>query len=83
MVSDKTTAIANLKNRVRKIESIAYEEIKVQVFGDAAVAAGLTNFKGTLNGKDASRKYRWTDTWVKRDGQWLCVAGHSSTVVTK
>jgi ketosteroid isomerase-like protein len=75
--------IANLKTRVRKTESISYEELKVQVYGDAAVATGLTNFKGTLNGKDASRKYRWTDMWVKQDGQWQCVAGHSSTVVAK
>jgi ketosteroid isomerase-like protein len=83
VMSDKATVIANLKNRVRKTESVSYEELKVQAYGDAAVAVGLTNFKGTLNGKDASRKYRWTDTWVKRDGQWQCVAGHSSTVVTK
>lgn len=83
VVSNKAKAIANLKNRVRKIESISYEEINVQVYGDAAVAVGLTNFKGTVDDKEASRKYRWTDTWVKRNGQWQCVAGHSSTVVTK
>jgi len=39
--------------------------------------------QGPVEGKDNSGKFQWTDTWLKRGGQWQCVAGHSSTLVAK
>jgi hypothetical protein len=47
----------------------------------ATIAIGTETDKGTENGKDASGTYRWTDTWVKINGQWQCVASQSSTIV--
>lgn len=59
-----------------------YENLKVQVYGDAAVATGITVVKGgSYKGKDSSGKFPWTDTWVKRGGQWQCDASHSSKIV--
>jgi ketosteroid isomerase-like protein len=83
VVTDKAATIADVKSRATKIESESYENLKVQVYGDTAVATGITVVKGTYKGKDNSGKYPWTDTWVKRGGQWQCVASHSSKIVTK
>ncbi len=83
VVSDKATMIADVKNRASKPESVSYENLKVQVYGDTAVATGITIYKGTYKGKDMSGKYPWTDTWVKRGGQWQCVAGHNSKITQK
>jgi hypothetical protein len=83
VVSDKATTIADVKNKALKIETYSYEGLKVQAYGDTAVATGIAVFKGTYKGKDASGKYPWTDTWVKLAGRWQLVAGHSSKLPTK
>jgi ketosteroid isomerase-like protein len=83
VVQDKAALIADVKNQVSKTESISYENFKVTVYGDAAVATGISVSKGTYKGKDNSGKYPWTDTWIKKGGQWQCVASHSSKIVAK
>jgi ketosteroid isomerase-like protein len=83
VVTDKATMITDVKSKASKFESLSYETLKVQAYGDAAVATGITVVKGTYKGKDNSGKYPWTDTWVKLAGRWQCVAGHSSKLVTK
>jgi ketosteroid isomerase-like protein len=77
----KAAMVADVKNRASKTESMSYEDLKVQAYGDAAVATGITVVKGgSYQGKDNSGRYRWTDTWVKRGGQWQCVASHASKI---
>jgi ketosteroid isomerase-like protein len=58
-------------------------DMKVRIYGDAAVVTGRDTIKETYKGKDVSGQNRWTHTWVKRDGRWQCVAGHSSEIAQK
>ena len=83
VVTDKATMIADAKSKANKYESLSYEGLKVQVYGDAAIATGINLVKGTYKGKDNSGKYAWTDAWVKIAGRWQCVASHGSKIVTK
>lgn len=80
---DKATMVANVKNKVSKIEAVSNENVKVRPYGDTAVATGIYVVKGTFKGKDNSGKYPWTDTWVKLNGRWQCVAGHNSKLPSK
>ena len=79
-VDGKAETLARAKSI--KYNSAEYKDVKVTVFGDTAIATG--GFKG--NGTDASGRYfdedeRWTDAWIKMpNGQWQCVATHSSQV---
>lgn len=82
-VSDKAMEIANVKNKLSKIEAISNENVKVQSYGDTAVATGITVVKGTYKGKDNSGKYPWTDTWIKLNSRWQLVAGHNSKLPAK
>jgi uncharacterized protein (TIGR02246 family) len=77
-VRDKAESLANAK--ATKYDSVDYEDVKVTVFGDTAIATGGFNAKGTdASGKPLDVHERWTDTWMKMsNGKWLCVAGHSS-----
>jgi len=79
-VTNKAQMLAEAKGR--KYASADYEDVKVTVFGNTAIATG--GFKGS--GTDASGKSfndhdRWTDTWVKMpDGKWQCIATHDSPI---
>lgn len=57
------------------------EDIRVQVYGDAAVVTLRSIEKGTTyKGKDLSGHYRWTDVFVKRNGSWQMVATHGTRI---
>jgi ketosteroid isomerase-like protein len=48
--------------------------MKLHRRGDTVVVTGATREKGTEKGKPYAHQGRFTDTWIKKDGQWLCVA---------
>ena len=83
IVSTKAQSLATLKSGEDVVNSWVVDEMKVRVYGDAAVATGRSTIKETYKGEDVSGQYRWTDTWVKRAGRWQCVAGHSSEIAQK
>ncbi len=62
--------------------SVEYADMKVTVFGDAAVAVGVFKGKGTgEKGKAIDENERFTDTWVKMaGGKWQCVASQASAI---
>jgi len=84
-VLDKAGTIADFKtqSKVSRIESSSFENFKVQTYGDATVATGISVIKGTHEGKDSSGKYPFTDTWIKLAGRWQCVASHNSKIPSK
>ena len=79
-VTGKAESLANAK--ATKYDSVSYDNLKVTVFGDTAIATGDFNAKGTdPSGKPLDVHERYTDTWVKMpNGQWQCVASHGSPV---
>lgn len=46
-------------------------DVKVHVYGDAAVAQGSESWE-KRNGERG--RYVWTDTWIRRNGKWQIVA---------
>jgi ketosteroid isomerase-like protein len=61
------------------ITSMTVSDMDVRVFGDTAEVIGIGRIRGTENGKDISGDYRFTDVFVKKNGEWKAV----STEVTK
>jgi len=76
-VSGKAESLANAK--ASKYKSVDYDDMKVTVFGDTAIATGTFKAEGTdPSGKPLANE-RFTDTWVKMPhGKWQCVASHVS-----
>ena len=75
--SDQVAFTADPENHFEAIESY---DLKVQVHGDAAVVTGGLHEKGTSHGKTFEHRGRFTDTWVRHNGRWQCVASHFSTM---
>lgn len=79
-VTSKAELLAEAK--AAKYTSMEYEDVKVSVFGNTAIATGGSKAKGTdAAGKPMDEHVRWTDTWVKMpSGKWQCVASHVSAI---
>ncbi|MGH8280557.1 MAG: nuclear transport factor 2 family protein [Gammaproteobacteria bacterium] len=60
--------------------SIAETDRKIQIYGDAAVVTVKFDVKGMDQGKPYEFAGRATDVWIKRAGNWYCVAAHSSAI---
>lgn len=60
------------------IESMTVDEVEARVFGDAAVVTGRTRVGGSQSGGRYDVTLRFTDVFVRRDGQWQAVASHAT-----
>jgi ketosteroid isomerase-like protein len=79
----KAQLLEGVKSSKEDIISMVDDEVKVHVYGDAAVMSARNTIKMRVEGKETIFLDRYTDTWVKRDGRWKCVAGHNSTIPQK
>ncbi len=79
-VTDKARDKMDLSSGDLKFQSMELSDVRVRVYGDTAVAAGANTLNGTYKGQDISGKYRFTDTWVKRNGKWQVVGTQSTKV---
>ncbi|MHC1769072.1 MAG: nuclear transport factor 2 family protein [Verrucomicrobiia bacterium] len=79
-VNTKRENLENTKSGKLAFTSVVMDQAKVKVFGDTAVITARNTIKGTENGKDVSGQYRFTDTWIRRDGRWQCVASQTNKI---
>jgi ketosteroid isomerase-like protein len=77
-LQNKAQFLAEAKRESLHPEQITNDEMTAHVYGDAAVVTGIYREKGISKGKPYSRRGRFTDTWVKENGTWLCVASQST-----
>ncbi len=81
MLMNKAQSMAAFKSGDLKIESSKIDGMKVQMFGDTAIATYTTTDKGMYKGRDISGQYRWTDVFVKMGGKWKLVAGQGTPIM--
>ena len=64
------------------ILEIAPESMSVQFSGDTAVVVGIYSERGVRSGRPYRRRCRFMDTWVFKNGKWLCIAAASTSSVS-
>lgn len=62
-------------------QQVSPESLSVRVFGETAIATGVMRVKGIEAGKAYSRRERFVDTWIHRNGRWVCVATDATPVL--
>lgn len=68
------------ETKVHRITAIEIDDVRVRLFGDAAVVTGRTHGRGRYNDVAYDVWIRFTDVFVRRDGRWQAVASHASLV---
>jgi ketosteroid isomerase-like protein len=79
-VQTKVQLLADVKSGDLVIESSTFSDMKVRVYGDAAVVTYATTDKGKYKKTDINGRFRWTDVFVRRGGEWKLVAGHGTPI---
>ncbi len=76
----KSTMLKSVLNARYVIKSMNVRDLKVRVMGDVAIVQGVDEEVTTVDGKDTSGKWAFTDIFHRRDGRWVAVASHTSEV---
>jgi ketosteroid isomerase-like protein len=77
-VLNKAALVAQIKNDPDTYTSAKNGRMDVRVYdGRFAVVLGTSTEVGkSKDGKAFRRNFRWTDSWVERNGKWQCIASH-------
>jgi ketosteroid isomerase-like protein len=81
-VTDKEEEVSDLRKGTFRYEKFETTQMKVQLYGNAAVVTGLIAAKGTdkASGKTIEGHMRMTDTFIRQDGRWQVVASQTTLV---
>jgi len=84
-VQTKAEFLASVKSAPSQAGSQEQQEVpesmSMRVFGNTAIATGVFRAKGMEGGKAYSRRERFVDTWVYKDGQWRCVGTNATPIL--
>ena len=73
-LTGKADYLAQLKTS--KTTQCDVDMMRVRIYGDTAVVTGRT----TVKSNSFSGQSMWTDTWVRRNGAWQCVASQGTVI---
>lgn len=76
----KSTMLKSVLGARYVIKSMDVRDLKVRLMGDVAVVQGVDEEVTSVDGKDTSGKWAFTDVFARRDGRWVAIASHTSEV---
>jgi ketosteroid isomerase-like protein len=82
---DSRGTVTNLEQNLQEVQAREprYETFRnhgqsIRIYGDTAIITGVTSVKGTAGGEAFAADFRFTDTWLYRNGRWLLAASQAS-----
>jgi hypothetical protein len=72
-VMDKAQVIASIRDGDR-VDRAANADMVVHDHGSTAVVTGILRLEGRSKEGPFDRRYRFTDTWLRRNGAWRMIA---------
>ncbi len=63
-----------------KVISYTMSDLKIKVYGDTAIVNGKWKGKITDNGDEVEVSTRFTDTFVRREGEWRAIASQNAQI---
>jgi uncharacterized protein (TIGR02246 family) len=78
VVTTRADDIEHAKRGTMRYEVFENYDMKVRLYGDAAVVLGRTRVKGKAGETPFAAEFQFTDTLVRREGRWWFAASHVS-----
>jgi ketosteroid isomerase-like protein len=69
-VADGAGFLAAISSSKLVIDPYKVDDFDVRIYGDVALLTGRTRMTGSYDGKQFKSHYRYTDVYVRRNGQW-------------
>lgn len=79
-VSDRQRFLSDIRDPKFKPSVLGIQDVQVILYGETAVVTGTYHAKGSYQGKPYDHVGRFTDTWIRENQRWQCVASHTSLI---
>ncbi len=84
-IANRKDHLEDFRNRNARFPLVALSEVEVRVYGETAVVTSRPTIDGSVkvDGKLITlgcQAARWTDTLIRRDGSWTCVARQQTNI---
>ena len=80
----RESTLASFKDPGSRVTGCVNSNMKVRIYGDAAVVTGVVTRDGAFEKVPyKNRQTLFTDTFVRRNGQWQCVASQGTLAAAK
>ena len=76
----KSEFLASVRAANVNEEQVAPESLTVRVFGNTAIAIGVIAVKDVKAGKTVVHRERFIDTWILKNGSWICIATDATPI---
>jgi ketosteroid isomerase-like protein len=77
----KSEFLATVKASTGNDEQVAPESLNVRVFGTTAISIGVLAVKEAKGGKTVTHRERFIDTWIYKNGAWICIATDATPMI--
>jgi ketosteroid isomerase-like protein len=77
---DKTQYLGSRRSDDLRHESLAWEDMRIRAYDNAAVTVGSLTQRSTYQGRDASGRFRVTQVAVRHGDRWTIVGLHYSPI---
>ena len=73
-VMEREAGIKAFTTGTDTVRDASNERMRALVYDNSAVVLGVLVMKGSGASGPFTNRYRYTDSWVKLDGRWQCIA---------
>ncbi|MCU0341810.1 MAG: nuclear transport factor 2 family protein [Spirosomaceae bacterium] len=77
LIDTKNSFLQSMRDGKLRYVQLNIEEIKVRMYGKTAIITGICGAKILSNGQELNTRFKYTDVYVKRKGQWQLVTWQS------
>lgn len=78
----KADYLASLRKPSLSVVEIVPESMTVRTRGTTAVVVGIYHERGVKDGRAYALRARFMDTWVFKNGKWLCIAATATSSIS-
>jgi ketosteroid isomerase-like protein len=80
VVQTREEVLAEIRDRDPVYSEFRNHSMTAHVFGDAAIVQGITTVKGKSGEQAFDVNVRFTDTLIRKQGQWRLVVSHVTAI---
>ncbi|MCM3900106.1 MAG: nuclear transport factor 2 family protein [Pyrinomonadaceae bacterium] len=80
VLTTKTPRLAAIKSGEMKYESVSFDDVKIRLYGNTAVATYRANVKAQFKGQEITGPLQVTVTLLKIKGHWQVVAAQATRI---
>jgi len=77
-VMGKAEYLAGVKRGDENPLQVSTEGMRAHIWGTTAIVTGIYRERGVRDGKPYDRRGRFIDTWIFKNGTWVCVAAQAT-----